>query len=124
MAGTQRFNVTLPHDIAQIVKAKVLSGEYTSVSDVICAGLFALKERDADHQSTLEGLAGFEAERIVEHEDFDNAFDAWLLGEVAPAYDKLKASPDRTSSIDTVRDYLFHKRASGRIRRLIFGGDE
>jgi putative addiction module CopG family antidote len=70
MRSTQQFSVTLPNEMAQMVKSKVSSGEYASESEVIREGLRALQARD-------------------------KAVDAWLRTEVAAAYDELKADPSK-----------------------------
>jgi len=85
MSSTQQFSITLPDDIAQMLKEKVLSGEYASESDVVLDGLYALKG----------------------HED---SFEAWLWAEVSPAYDRLKANPNSALSLDQVRQHLVAKR--------------
>ena len=36
----------------------------------------------------------------------DRALESWLVGQVAPAYDALKADPSRALSIDEVRARL------------------
>ena len=68
MRNTQPLTVTLPHDMATMVKAKVASGEYATESEVIRDGLRALMARDA-------------------------AVEAWLRGEVAKSYDEFAADP-------------------------------
>ena len=85
MRSTQQFSVTLPNEMAQMVKTKVSSGEYASESEVIRDGLRALQARD-------------------------RALDTWLRTEVAAAYDKLKADPSRALSVDQVRQHLADKR--------------
>jgi antitoxin ParD1/3/4 len=70
MRSTQQFSVTLPNEMAQMVKTKVSSGEYASESEVIRDGLRALQARD-------------------------KALDSWLRTEVAAAYDELKADPSK-----------------------------
>lgn len=85
MRSTQQFSVTLPNDMAQMVKTKVSSGEYASESEVIRDGLRALQARD-------------------------KAVDAWLRTEVAAAYDRLKADPSQALSLDQVREHLANKR--------------
>ncbi|RVE78440.1 MULTISPECIES: type II toxin-antitoxin system ParD family antitoxin [Sinorhizobium] len=85
MRTTQQFSVTLPNDMAQMVKSKVSSGEYASESEVIRDGLRALQARD-------------------------KALEAWLRTEVATTYDKLKADPSRALSVDQVRQHLADKR--------------
>ena len=68
MRNTQPISVTLPHDMAAMVKAKVTSGEYASESEVIRDGLRTLQARDA-------------------------ALENWLRGEVAKSYDEFAADP-------------------------------
>jgi antitoxin ParD1/3/4 len=46
MRNTSPISVTLPHDMAAMVKAKVASGEYASESEVIRDGLRTLQARD------------------------------------------------------------------------------
>ena len=89
MRSTQQFSVTLPNDMAQMVKAKVSSGEYASESEVIRDGLRALQARD-------------------------KAMETWLLEEVATAYDAMQADPLRGRSTADVRASLAaaHKRAT------------
>ena len=67
MGSTQQFSIALPDDMAELVRAKVASGEYATESGVFTDGLCAL-------------IAG------------DQAVEAWLQEEVAAAYDALKAS--------------------------------
>ena len=88
MRSTQQFSVTLPNEMARMVKTKVSSGEYASESEVIRDGLRALQARD----KAVENL---------------------LRQEVAPAYDAMKANPSRGRSVADVRASLAaeHKRA-------------
>jgi putative addiction module CopG family antidote len=81
MRTTQQFSVTLPIEMSNLVKAKVACGEYASESEVIRDGLRALMARD----------------RAAEH---------WLVQEVGPAYDALKANPEGGVSADQVRERL------------------
>ncbi|OKA29359.1 CopG family transcriptional regulator [Pseudomonas versuta] len=81
MRSTQQFSITLPNQMADAVKAKVAAGEYATESEVIRDGLRALMARD-------------------------RALESWLAGQVAPAYDALKAEPSRALSIDQVRARL------------------
>jgi antitoxin ParD1/3/4 len=89
MRSTRQFSVTLPNEMADMVREKVASGEYASESEVIRDGLRALHARD----------------RAVEH---------WLRAQVVPAYDALKADPSRAVSVQDVRKGLAraHKRAT------------
>ena len=70
MRTTRQMSITLPLEMARIVKEKVANGGYASESEVIRDGLRALQERDA----------------AVEH---------WLRDEVAPTYDAHKADPGK-----------------------------
>ena len=81
MRSTQQFSITLPHEMAQLVRAKVESGEYASESEVIRDGLRALEM----HQRALE---------------------AWLREDVAAAYDAIKADTSRAVSAEKVRASL------------------
>jgi len=81
MRSTRQLSVTLPNEMADMVRAKVASGEYASESDMIRDGLRALQERD----------------QAVEH---------WLRNEVVPAYDAIKADPSRAISLRDVRASL------------------
>lgn len=81
MRTTQQFSITLPNEMANVVKAKVQAGEYATESEVIRDGLRALMARD-------------------------KAVEQWLQAQVAPAYDALKADPSRAVSADQVRDRL------------------
>lgn len=72
MRTTQSLSITLPHDMAQMVKSKVASGEYATESEVIRDGLRTLAARDA-------------------------AVERWLREEVAPTYDRVMADPVGTT---------------------------
>ncbi len=75
MRTTQSLSITLPLDMAEMVKAKVASGEYASESEVIRDGLRTLAAQDA-------------------------AVDRWLRDEVVKAYDAHKADPTRTVTLE------------------------
>lgn len=81
MRSTQQLSITLPHEMADAVRAKVASGEYATESEVIRDGLRALLARD-------------------------QAIERWLRDEVAAAYDALKAAPGRAVSAAQVRARL------------------
>ena len=81
MRTTQQFSITLTHEMAELVRAKVGSGEYASESEVIRDGLRALQLHE-------------------------RALDAWLRDQVAPAYDAIKADPSRAVSAQKVRASL------------------
>lgn len=71
MRTTQSLSITLPHEMAQMVKAKVSSGEYATESEVIRDGLRTLAARDA-------------------------AVERWLREEVIPTYDAVLSNPGST----------------------------
>lgn len=77
MSTVEKRTVSLPAEHAAFIDAKVASGAYASISEVVRAGLRALKERD-------------------------EAVERWLRDEVAPAYDAMAADPSRGIEVDTV----------------------
>lgn len=89
MRTTQQLSITLPNEMADVVKAKVQTGEYASESEVIRDGLRALMARD----------------RAVEN---------WLHQQVGPAYDALKAEPSRAITVEQVRARLAAEHAKAR----------
>jgi antitoxin ParD1/3/4 len=91
MRSTQQFSVTLPIEMARMIKTKVSSGEYATESEVIRDGLRALQARD-------------------------KAVENWLRQEVAPAYDAMKADPARGRSLSAVRATLAaeHERSASK----------
>ena len=93
MRNTHPITITLPHDMAAMVKAKVASGEYATESEVIRDGLRALQARDA-------------------------AVDKWLRDEVAKSYDEYAADPSIGIPAD---DIMARLRASYRARQTKSG---
>lgn len=81
MRTTQQMSITLPNDMADIIKTKVQGGEYASESEVIRDGVRALLARD-------------------------RAIEAWLHHRVGSAYDALKADPSRAISAGQIRHRL------------------
>jgi antitoxin ParD1/3/4 len=55
MRSTQQLSITLPKQMADVVKAKVAAGEYATESEVIRDGLRALLARDRALESWLCG---------------------------------------------------------------------
>ena len=90
MRTTKQLSITLPNDMADVVKTKVRSGEYATDSEVIRDGLRVL-------------LAP------------DRAIESWLHNQVGPAYDAMKADPSRVITADQVRARLAaeHTKARG-----------
>ncbi len=68
MSATAKRTISLPQEHAAYVDAKVASGDYASVSEVVREGLRTLKARD-------------------------DAIEAWLRGPVVETYDKMEANP-------------------------------
>jgi len=89
MRTTQQMSITLPNEMADVVKAKVRAGEYASESEVIRDGLRVLMARD-------------------------RAVESWLHNQVGPAYDALKAAPSRAVTADQVRARLAAEYAKAR----------
>ncbi|NYT80330.1 type II toxin-antitoxin system ParD family antitoxin [Alcaligenaceae bacterium] len=87
MRTTQQFSITLPNEMADVVKAKVATGEYATESEVIRDGLRTLLARD-------------------------RAVETWLREQVVPAALALKAAPESALSADQVREHLAKKRRS------------
>ncbi|WP_404355112.1 type II toxin-antitoxin system ParD family antitoxin [Methylotuvimicrobium sp. KM1] len=81
MRTTKQLSITLPTEMAEVIKSKVAAGEYATESEVIRDGLRVLIARD----------------RAVEN---------WLLEQVVPAYDALKADPARAASVEQVQARL------------------
>lgn len=75
MSKSASLTITLPHDMAELVRAKVASGAFASEIDVVEEGLRTLAERD-------QGI------------------ERWLRGDVAPEYDAYKADPAAARSLD------------------------
>ena len=65
MRTTQQMSITLPNDMANVVKSKVQAGEYASESEVIRDGLRALIARDRAVESWLTHHAPLPLTRYV-----------------------------------------------------------
>jgi putative addiction module CopG family antidote len=77
MADDVQFNITLPEDLARLVRDKIESGEYANVNDVIVDGLRGLQEQDLP-------------------------LEAWLREEVVPALDAYRTNPGEVYTADEV----------------------
>lgn len=77
MSTIAKRTVSLPEEQSAFIDAKVAAGDYASASEVVRAGLRALRERD-------------------------EAVERWLREEVAPTYDAMAADPGRARSGDQV----------------------
>ena len=83
---TDKRTISLANEQAAYVDGLVASGLYGSVSEVMRAGLRALKERD-------------------------NAVESWLTNEVAPVYDRMLGDPESARSLDAVFDAVKKRHA-------------
>jgi putative addiction module CopG family antidote len=90
MRTTQQFSITLPNDMAGLVKSMVATGAYATESEVFRDGLRALIARE-------------------------RATERWLNDQVGPAFDAMKADPSRALSPDQVKARIAaeHKAMSG-----------
>jgi antitoxin ParD1/3/4 len=86
MSNVTKRTVSLPADQADYIDGLVASGGYASASEVVRAGLRALKERDA-------------------------AVERWLTEEVAPVYDAMIADPSRAIPAKDVFDLIRERHA-------------
>jgi putative addiction module CopG family antidote len=89
MRTTTQMSITLPNDMASLVRAKVQAGEYASESEMIRDGLRVLLVRD----------------QVIED---------WLNNQVSAAYDALSADPTRALTVDQVRTRLAAEHAKTR----------
>ncbi len=86
MRTTQQFSITLPVDMAQVVQAKIKSGGYASVSEVMREGVRALIERDM-------------------------ALDRWLREEVAAGHQEYLADRSKGVPADDLLGRIKARRA-------------
>jgi antitoxin ParD1/3/4 len=88
---TKQFSITLPIEMAKVVRSKVETGQYATESEVFRDGVRVLIARD-------------------------RAMESWLRDNVGRTYDALKAYPRRAVSIDHVRTALAtkHKKAAAK----------
>lgn len=89
MRTTQQLSITLPNEMADIVKGKVRTGEYASESEVIRDGLRALLVRD-------------------------RAVESWLHQQVGPAVDAMRADPSRGVTAEQLRARLLAQASKSR----------
>jgi antitoxin ParD1/3/4 len=93
MSKTAPLTITLPRDLADLVRAKVASGDFASELDVVEEGLRTLAEKDL-------------------------GIERWLHDEVAPTYDAHKADPASARSLDEAFEDLdkFMDATQGRVQ--------
>jgi len=93
MRTTQQFSITLPNEMASLVKSMVATGAYATESEVFRDGLRVLMARE-------------------------RATERWLLEQVVPAYDALQADPARAVGAEQVRARIAaeHRSATDKVR--------
>ena len=93
MRTTQQFSITLPNEMAGLVKTMVATGAYATESEVFRDGLRALMARE-------------------------RAMERWLNEQVGPTYDALQADPSRAIGADQIRARIAaeHKAATGKAK--------
>lgn len=87
MPSVEKRTVSLPSDQAAFIDSKIKSGDYATASEVVRAGLRALRERD-------------------------EAVERWLSNEVAASYDAMKAHPERAISVDAAFEAIRSRHAA------------
>jgi antitoxin ParD1/3/4 len=90
MPAPEKRTFSLPAEQSDYIDSLVASGAYASASEVVRAGLRALRERDA-------------------------AVERWLREEVAPVYDAMEADPTRGIPAEQVLASL-HKHHAERLK--------
>ena len=89
MRTTRKLSMTLPLDMADVMTAKVRTGDSATEREVIRDGLRVLQVRN-------------------------RAVEKWLRQQVGLAYDALKADPARAVTADQVRTRLSAEHAKAR----------
>jgi len=94
MPATEQLTVTLPKNLADAIRAKVVSGEYASESDYV-------RETVLLHfaEESSESDAGW------------GPSDEWLMQHALPALDELDADPSTGISHEDLLAQLAEKRA-------------
>jgi antitoxin ParD1/3/4 len=87
MTGVEKRTVSLPAELAGYIDRSVASGAYASASEVVRAGLRALRERD-------------------------DAVERWLREEVVPVATAMHADSGRAVPADDLFDELRVQRAA------------
>ena len=75
MSALKEMQITLPADLAALVRDKMETGRYASESEVIAESLAALEDREAEIES-------------------------WLVDKVKPAVGRWRADPTRAIPLD------------------------
>lgn len=89
MAASDVLSVRISAEMVRLVREKVAAGEYASESEVVEEALGAWTSGEP-------------------------SLDVWLHDEVAPTYDRMRADPSRSITLERVRDTL--ARTAERVR--------
>jgi antitoxin ParD1/3/4 len=92
MEATRKLEIELPETLADGVRARVESGEFADESEVVATGLALLEDRDRREE--------------------DPELEAWLHGEVVPAYREWKSGGEKGLTADDVRASLARRRSA------------
>lgn len=95
----RRLSIELPEELAKIVDALVASGRYADASEVVqeALELFTAQDRPLEDR---------------DREQEDPELEAWLRGEVVPAYEKWKSGGEKGLTADEVRASLARRRSA------------
>jgi antitoxin ParD1/3/4 len=85
MRSTQQLSITLPHEMAELVRKRVESGEYASESEVIREGLRALEMHNRALESWLKDNA-IPALKVIKANPAKGRSGAQIRGSLATAY--------------------------------------
>jgi putative addiction module CopG family antidote len=89
MKTTRRLSITLPNELVETIDAKVKSGAYGSVSEVVRDGVESLLTRDA-------------------------AVELWLRDEVVTGHAEYIADPSRAVPAEAILNRIKARRAAAR----------
>jgi len=91
MTSTQSLHITLPANVADMVQAKVASGEYANASEVVSAGMHALLARE-------------------------QAIEQWLKKAVVASYDAMQAAPEQAIPIGEMQKRILQRRMAQHVQ--------
>lgn len=92
MMDLRRLSIELSEEMAEIVDARIASGRNASETEVIQEAMELLAEQDREQE--------------------DPELEAWLRGEVVPAYEKWKSGGEKGLTADEVRASLARRRSA------------
>ncbi len=92
--STEQITITLPHNLAQVVRAKVASGKYANESDFVS-------------ELILEDADSFREEGCGPSDD-------WIVKHALPVLEKLEADPSSGIPMEEVEGELQRRRDARR----------